>query len=174
MTVSAERIAELACYSDDALAAMCGADGYFDWTCSGEYLHATLEEVEAVFNHRAEADAKFIRDLSDEDRAAYVESGELSAADVAKAMGKPSAMKVKALSLAKRELVAHDEKTGDEVKVGDTVISFRGEPATLISLDRPAGNGRSGKVTVEWAKAPGTRSYYYDGVFGLTVSELAK
>lgn len=163
MTVSAERIQELAVYTDDALAAMCQTDGYYDWAGSGEYLRATLEEVEAVFNYRAEKDAQWIRDLSDEERAAYVESGEIPAAEVEKAMGKPSAMK-------RLGYVAHDEATGAEVKVGDTVVSFRGETATLISLDRPAGNGRSGKVTVEWSDAPGSRGYYYDGVFGLKVT----
>lgn len=163
MTVSTERIQELTVYSDDALAAMCGSDGYFDWTCTGEILRATLEEVEAVFSYRAESNAKWIRDLPDEDRAAYVASGELSADEVEKAMGKPSAMK-------KMGYVAHDEQTGARVNVGDTVVSFRGETATLISLDRPAGNGRSGKVTVEWSDRPGSRGYYYDGVFGITVS----
>ena len=71
------------------------------------------------------------------------------------------------------KLVAHD-LTGNVVNIGDTVTSFRGETATLYSLNRPKGDGRSGKVSVIWdgrlsGSIPGNNEYY-DGVFNITVS----
>lgn len=168
MTVSAERIEELTCYSDDALAAMCGVDGYYDWTCSGEYLFATLEEVEAVHTHRAEQFTKWVDSLADDDREAMVESGELPAEYSKK------------LTLAKpylRPVLIARDKSGNAVKVGDKVVSFRGEPATLVSLDRPADEGRSGKVTVKWdgfdgGHCEGFEGQYYDVVFDLSVTSV--
>jgi hypothetical protein len=185
MTVTAERIEFLACWSDSALAMMAN-EGYRD---DSDELHtATLEELEAVRAHRAEKDAEWIRSLSSEDRAAYVESGELDPDEVAKAMGKLSLAKVPADGLnvgpkvgAKRAatrpvLIAHDETTGAVVNIGDTVTSFRGETAKLYSLNRPKGDGRSGKVSVIWddraesvSGIPGNNEYY-DGVFNLVVS----
>lgn len=71
-------------------------------------------------------------------------------------------------------LVARD-KDGNEVKVGDTVTSFRGEKATLTHLTRAnefvKGGRRSGKVAVRWNPDDLFTREYYDNVFGLTVYE---
>lgn len=182
MTVTAERIEFLTCFSDHSLCMMVNG-GYRD---DQDELHtATLDELQAVYAHRAERDREWIRSLSAEDRAAYVESGELDAEEVAKAMATLSLAKVPADGLnvgpkvgAKRAatrpvLVAHHEFTGAVINVGDRVVSFRGEPAILVSLDRPKGNGRDGKVTVKWegSKRDGFEGSYYAGVFDILVSE---
>lgn len=187
MTVTAERIEFLTCWSDDSLVMMVNG-GYRD---DQDELHtATLEELQAVYAYRAEKDAEWIRSLDPFDRDNYVESGELDAEEVAKAMGVLSLVKVPAnslhvtnpkLTLAKRAatrpvLVAHHEITGAVINVGDRVVSFRGEPAILVSLDRPKGNGRDGKVTVKWegfdgSKRDGFEGSYYAGVFDILVSE---
>jgi hypothetical protein len=164
MTVSTERVQFLACWSDHALESMANG-GYRD--DSDELQTATLEELEAVRAHRAEREAEWIRSLSAEERAEYVASGELSADEVAKAMGKLTLAKAPARPV----LVAHHETTGEVVNIGDTVTSFRGEKATLVSLNRPKGDGRSGKVSVRWEGREGFGSNeYYDGVFDLVVS----
>lgn len=69
---------------------------------------------------------------------------------------------------------AIDVKTGNEVRIGDTVKDHDGNPATLVDLVRVNemyyGGHRSGKVAVRW---PGDRytMEYYDGVFDLRVEE---
>lgn len=167
MTVTAERIAFLTCWSDDALAMMAN-EGYRD--DSDNLLTATLEELEAVKEHRAEREREWIRSLTPAERSAYVESGELTPHEVAVAMGVPTLAKIQAKPAATRPaLVAHDE-AGNVVNVGDAVKSFRGEAGTLVSLNRPKSQGRSGKVSVKWDDN-GSQHEYYDKVFGLTVSE---
>ena len=83
-----------------------------------------------------------------------------------------------AITFVKRPtLYAYNEKTGEQVNVGDTVSSFRDELATVVSLSRATIPGKSGKVVVEWhGETPsGARGYeqeYYDGVFGLVVTDV--
>ena len=96
-------------------------------------------------------------------------------------LAKVSSLHVSGPTGAKRaatrpKLVAHDDVTGAVVAIGDTVTSFRGETAKLHSLNRPKGDGRSGKVSVIWdgrpaGSIPGNNEYY-DGVFNITVSVL--
>lgn len=84
MTVTAERVEFLTCFSDHALAMMAN-EGYRD---DSDELHtATAEELEAVREYRAERERAWIRSLTEAERADYVASGELSADEVAKAMG---------------------------------------------------------------------------------------
>lgn len=70
--------------------------------------------------------------------------------------------------MAHNRLRAFDIVTGEPVKVGDSVTSFRGQPGLLMALIRPNGPGHEGKVTVRTAidMLPGT---YYAGVWGLRV-----
>lgn len=59
---------------------------------------------------------------------------------------------------------------GTEISEGDTVLSFRGESATFIGLERgPEHNGTS-KVRVTWAD--GYTNSYYHTVFNLTVTPV--
>lgn len=69
-------------------------------------------------------------------------------------------------------MVAFSIESGLPVTAGDTVTSFRGEPATLIMPSQPTIPGKSGKVVVEWADRSGSRDEYYANVFGLRVSGL--
>ncbi len=67
-----------------------------------------------------------------------------------------------------QKLIARNVNTGEIVNVGDTITCFRGETWTLVSLDRAAEPGRSGKVTArqgDWSHS------YYDKVFDLVVEE---
>ncbi|MGE4212401.1 MAG: hypothetical protein AB7E75_03440 [Candidatus Methanomethylophilaceae archaeon] len=70
-------------------------------------------------------------------------------------------------------LVAYDLKTGKQVPLGSKIVDFRGDEATLVSLDRVNemryGGYRSGKVTASWADDK-IRSVY-DGVFDLEVRD---
>ena len=72
------------------------------------------------------------------------------------------------------KLIARDLKTNQIVNIGDEVISFRGEKATLNALTRVNemyyGGRRSGKVEVIWKD--GFKSEYYDGVFNLRVERV--
>ena len=61
---------------------------------------------------------------------------------------------------------AFSKKTGERVAIGDSVTDFRGNPATLAKLVRPAEPGRDGKVIVE-----GSPVAYYAGVFDLDVRD---
>jgi len=59
------------------------------------------------------------------------------------------------------------DKNGNEVRIGDTVYSFRGEEYILSGIDRLPYPGKSGKVYV---KKPGEMygQTFYANVFGLT------
>ena len=62
------------------------------------------------------------------------------------------------------------DKSGKEVNVGDKVISFRGEIATVQGWSRPANNPRStGRIHVQWHD--GLTASYYPSVFDCTISE---
>jgi len=177
--ISQDRIEELACFTDDALAAMTGTDGYYSESAD-EYFHATLEEVQAVFAYRARKDAEWIMSLDPAERQAMIDAGELSASEVIEASGLVRAGEPR-LTLAKRPatkpaLVAHDD-CKREVAIGDTVLSFRGEPAKLLHLSRANETGRDGKVVVAWLGDRGEtqgQCEYYAGVFNLTVSEAGR
>ena len=64
-------------------------------------------------------------------------------------------------------------ETGKPVELGDKITDFRGDKATLMSLDRVNemryGGHRSGKVTARWRD--GTLRSVYDSVFGIIVIE---
>jgi hypothetical protein len=62
VTVTAERIAYLDQFDNDALASMCHPDGYYNWF-KGEAEFAELDELQAVFVHRRERDAKWEAEL---------------------------------------------------------------------------------------------------------------
>lgn len=47
-----------------------------------------------------------------------------------------------------------DNQTGQEVKPGDSLVSFRGERAILIRPTRATAAGKSGKVLVRWVDRP--------------------
>ncbi len=49
---------------------------------------------------------------------------------------------------------------GEEVKVGDTVTSFRGNEAKILSVHPPHREGTSGRVST-------TAGFSYVGVYGL-------
>jgi hypothetical protein len=74
-------------------------------------------------------------------------------------------------------LFAFNANTGEQVNVGDTVTSFRGEKATVTSLSRAVIPGKSGKVVVRWIeKESGPTDFereYYDSVFDLVVTDVA-
>lgn len=63
-----------------------------------------------------------------------------------------------------------DDATGTArtvIQRGDTVTSFRGDPATFVTATRESMPGRSGKVLVDLPN--GDRREYNDRVYGLTV-----
>ncbi|MCI2092519.1 MAG: hypothetical protein LKK03_01395 [Candidatus Methanomethylophilus sp.] len=70
-------------------------------------------------------------------------------------------------------LYAVNVKTGVTVPVGSEIIDFRGDRATLVSLDRVNecryGGCRSGKVTAKWQN--GHCRSVYDKVFGLEIRD---
>lgn len=77
-----------------------------------------------------------------------------------------------AITFVKRPaLFAFDEKTGKQVFPGDTVTDFRGESATVATLSRATIPGKSGKVVV--VQGNSYQREYYDGVFGLVVTDVA-
>ena len=51
-----------------------------------------------------------------------------------------------------------DQKTGHEVKIGDTVTSFRGEVLYLTNLEEPRHSSSTGRVGV---KKPGSNTVFY-------------
>lgn len=76
-------------------------------------------------------------------------------------------------------LQAFNVETGEAVEIGDTVTDFRGDIATLISVDRARQPGKSGLVSVRWDayRQPGHDAGvwdYYDNVFGLEVREVER
>lgn len=70
-------------------------------------------------------------------------------------------------------LVAYNLKTGKQVPLGSKIVDFRGDEATLVSLDRVNemryGGHRSGMVTADYW-GDGIRSVY-DKVFDLEVRD---
>jgi hypothetical protein len=67
---------------------------------------------------------------------------------------------------------------GTDVLPGDTIWSFRGEPATYMLPTHAASPGHSGKVLVAWFKDndgthPARTVECYDKVFDLTVHEAS-
>lgn len=61
------------------------------------------------------------------------------------------------------------DRDGRVVTPGDTVTSFRGEPARFVCVTRgPEYNGTA-KVAVAWPDESDSREYYAQ-VFGLTVA----
>lgn len=58
------------------------------------------------------------------------------------------------------------DKDGKEVKVGDHVVSFRGEGATVTGMNPPTVPYKSGKVIVKWDNSESEMEYYV-GVFNL-------
>lgn len=73
-------------------------------------------------------------------------------------------------------LYAYNEKTGEEVFVGNIVKTSDGEIARVTTLSRATIPGKSGKVVVRWIETTsGPTDYeqeYYDGVFGLVVTDV--
>ena len=69
------------------------------------------------------------------------------------------------------KLKAFDKNTGKEVKIGDTIIDFRGDRAILTAITRVNelnyGGHRSGKICAAWEN--GDRREVYDKVFNLIV-----
>lgn len=67
-------------------------------------------------------------------------------------------------------LIVIDEKTGVEVKSGETVTDFRGDKATLLYATRARSAYKSGLVCVKWQEK-NFSCEYYDKVFDLKVVE---
>ena len=69
------------------------------------------------------------------------------------------------------KLKAFKADTGEEVKIGDMIIDFRGEKATLTAITRINelyyGGCRSGKICAVWEN--GHEREVYDKVFNLIV-----
>ena len=65
-----------------------------------------------------------------------------------------------------------NEKTGEAVKIGDKVISFRHESATVTGWEEPRHSGSTGRVYVVFdGTAHWFSSGYYPGVFDLLWEE---
>jgi hypothetical protein len=58
--------------------------------------------------------------------------------------------------------------TGDVVNVGDEVVSFRGELATLLGISKIPGGASEGRVQVRWVDSEYELSYY-PSVFALEI-----
>lgn len=65
-------------------------------------------------------------------------------------------------------LNAYNTKTGNLVKLGDEVTDFRGDTATLVTLERANEIGRDGKVVVQYPDAD-RQDYGYARVWDLEV-----
>ena len=59
------------------------------------------------------------------------------------------------------------EYTGDTVSVGDEIVSFRGELATLLGVSKIPSGASEGRVHVRWDN--GAEMHYYPSVFALKV-----
>lgn len=74
-------------------------------------------------------------------------------------------------------LKAYKKSTGEEVKIGDTIIDFRGDKAILVAITRvnefELGGRRSGKVAARWIDRNDYREVY-DKVFDLIVREASE
>lgn len=64
-----------------------------------------------------------------------------------------------------------DEKTGQEIKAGDKVTTFRGEKGTLVSWAPPRTINSSGKVTVKFGKHDIHGREFYPSVIGAKIVE---
>ena len=67
------------------------------------------------------------------------------------------------------KLIAYDETTGEEVKVGSVIKTANGIPVTLKRLTRYRIPGKSGKILVSYGKG---EIEYYDKVCNLRVELL--
>lgn len=56
--------------------------------------------------------------------------------------------------------------TGKEVQIGDSVVSFREEKATIVHITKPHKPASTGRVGVKFSGS-GSVSEYFPGVFGL-------
>lgn len=74
---------------------------------------------------------------------------------------------------AGEQYLVTDTRTGRPVNAGDTVTSFRGEPATFEHVSRGPLPDKSAKVVVRWLHQSGDvatgQREYYAGVFRLDV-----
>lgn len=61
-------------------------------------------------------------------------------------------------------MILVNSKTREPVKLGDEIISFRGERATVIGWMEPKHSGSTGRVQVVDAKYGG---FFYPSVYGL-------
>ncbi|GAB3475401.1 hypothetical protein [Amycolatopsis cihanbeyliensis] len=62
------------------------------------------------------------------------------------------------------------DAAGREVRAGDQVTSFRGEPATFLRVTRGTEYNGTARVLVRWQD--GWEHDYYDRVFDLTVETV--
>jgi hypothetical protein len=68
-------------------------------------------------------------------------------------------------------LQAFDRQTLEPVAVGGPVVTFRGEPGTLVCCDGPTALGRDGKVTIR-IDGDDHDNYWYASVAGLYVVDM--
>lgn len=68
-------------------------------------------------------------------------------------------------------LIAFDSM-GQVVKPGESVVSFRGDVATLVRPTRARTNEKSGKVVVKWEGFNSPELEYYDKVFDLHIKDI--
>lgn len=60
------------------------------------------------------------------------------------------------------------KKTGEPVKAGDKITSFRGEEAVLVDKYKPDASNALGRVYVRWSDGPeDVQIGFYPSVFGL-------
>ena len=59
------------------------------------------------------------------------------------------------------------EKTGEIVKIGDRVKTFRGEDVEVLKIVEPTHDASTGRVALEFV-GKGWKQYYYPGVIGAT------
>lgn len=63
-----------------------------------------------------------------------------------------------------------DATTGETVKIGERLTSFRGEAATLVGYESPKSPASAGRVYVKW-EGEERMSSYFPSVFNLIWSE---
>lgn len=65
------------------------------------------------------------------------------------------------------------DSMGQEVHVGETILSFRGEKAEFLRPTRARNGRKSGKVYIRWiGDGPTHTGEYYDSTFDLRVVEV--